>query len=94
MSVHFSHIDFKTSKHAKMLANDFDYILNNIWCTRSFNKGYKRWNEISKNIPSPYSFRINVEISHVDLGHGIQQARMAVKSEMEDFLKFTIEHEN
>jgi hypothetical protein len=91
--MHFAHLDFKTSKHARFLAHEFNIILNDIWCTRSFNRGRKRWKDVSKNIPSPYNFRINKEIEHVYLGHGIEQARMAVKSEMEKLLIFAIEHE-
>lgn len=72
------------------VANDFDYILNNIWCTYSFEKGRDRWKEIRSNIPDPYKFRIDIEIDHVWLGHGISQARLAVKHRMEEYLIYLL----
>jgi hypothetical protein len=68
------------------IANDFDYILNNIWCTYSFEKGYSRWRKIGSQIPEPYRSKIGIEINHVRLGHGIDQARLAVKNEMEKYI--------
>ena len=41
-------------------------------------------------IPEPYRFKINIEISHVELRHGIDQARLAVKSEMEKYIEYLI----
>lgn len=84
--------DYIFSKHslAFKIANDFDYILNNIWCIYSFDKGKKKWREIASEIPEPYRQNIFIEICHVELGHGIDQARMAVKSEMEKCLDYLI----
>ncbi len=80
----------KNTSEVWKLANDFDYILNNIWCTYSFEKGNKRWKEISLQIPETYRFKINVEMNHVWLGHGVNQARLAVKDEMEKYLDYLI----
>jgi len=77
----------KKCSHAWKIANDFDYILNNIWCTYSFAKGKIRWREISPTIPDEFNKKIFTELCHVELGHGIEQARMAVKSEMEKYLQ-------
>lgn len=78
----------KGISEAWSIANDFDYILNNIWCTYTFEKGKKRWREIQSQIPEPYRFRIDIEMDHVWLEHGIDQARLAVKSEMEKYLDY------
>jgi enoyl-[acyl-carrier-protein] reductase (NADH) len=78
----------KKCSEAWKIANDFDYILNNIWCTYSFEKGKTRWKEIKSQIPESYRFRIDIEIDHVWLGHGIDQARMTVKDEMEKYLDY------
>lgn len=66
----------------------FDEILNNIWCTYSFHKGKKQWREFASNVPEPFRFKIDIEICHVELGHGIKQARLAVKDEMEKYIDF------
>lgn len=86
----FNSIDFKNNKKALMMAEDFDYILNNIWSTYSQEKGRKRWNEICKQIPNEFSRKIFIEIGHVELGHGREQALMAVKSEMIGYLEYLL----
>lgn len=86
----FKSIDFNNNKNALDIAEDFDYILNNIWSTYSQEKGRKRWNEICKQIPNVFSRKIFIEIEHVQLGHGREQALMAVKSEMVKYLKYLI----
>lgn len=75
---------------AYSIANDFDYILNNIWCKISFEKGKKKWREISYKIPEPYRFKIDIEIDHIWLEHGIDAARLAVKHEMENCIDFLL----
>lgn len=84
----FKTIDFKGNKQAINVAKDFDFILNNLWCTYSESKGKKRWNEISKDIPSEFYRKILTEIGHVESGHGREQALMAVKSEMVNYLRY------
>ena len=81
----------KDISEAWKIANDFDYILNNIWCVRSFHKGKGRWMDIIKIIPQPFKTSINVEMEHVYLGHGIEQARAAVKSEMNKYIEYLLE---
>ncbi len=76
------------------IAFEFDKILNDIWCVYSFNKGHSRWRMISRNIEEPYRSQIDIEIGHVKLGHGINQARAAVKDEMEKYIDFSIRRMN
>jgi len=63
-------------------------ILNNIFCTYSFTKGKTKWREVSSQIPNPFRQNISTEIYHVESGHGISQARLAVKSEMEKYIEY------
>jgi len=63
-------------------AINFNYILNNIFCTYSFPKGKTKWKEIQLQIPESFRRKISTEIYHVESGHGIDQARLAVKSEI------------
>jgi hypothetical protein len=86
----FNSIDFKGNKQALSIAKDFDYILNNLWSTYSEYKGRRRWNEVSKDIPSDFHRKILTEIGHVESGHGREQALMAVKSEMVKYLHYLI----
>jgi len=69
---------------------ELDNILDDIWCTYSFEKGTKKWREFAKNIPSEFENRISTEIGHVYCGHGIIQARLAVKSEMSAYIEYLI----
>jgi len=71
-------------------ALSFNYILNNIFCTYSFPKGKTKWREISSTIPESIRRKISTEIYHVESGHGIDQARLAVKSEMEKYIEYMI----
>jgi len=80
----------KSISNLYSIAQDFDYILNNIFCTYSFPKGKTKWREISLTIPEPFRRKIYTEIYHVELGHGIDQARLAVKDEMEKYMKYLI----
>jgi len=84
----------KSMSNVYSIAQDFDYILNNIFCTYSFHKGKTKWREIQLQIPEPYRFRISIEIDHVESGHGIDQARLAVKSEMEKYIEYLIRNSN
>jgi len=81
----------KKCSMAYSMANEFDNILNSIWCTYSFTEGKKKWREIWMSIPDPYRRNIDTEICHVELGHGIMQSRMAVKDEMEKYIDHLIE---
>jgi len=75
-------------------ALSFNQILNNIFCTYSFPKGKTKWKEISSTIPEPFRKKISTEIYHVESGHGIDQARLAVKSEMEKYIEYLIGNNN
>ena len=78
----------KKNTAIKELISDFDYILDNIWCTYSFEKGRRRWNEVGLHIAPAYAMSITREIEHVWLGHGMDQAiRLAVKHEMEKYIE-------
>jgi len=46
-------------------AISLNQILNNIFCTYSFNKGKTKWREISSTIPEPFRQNISLEIYHV-----------------------------
>ena len=71
-------------------ALSFNQIINNIFCTYSFPKGKTKWREIAITIPEPFRRKIYTEIYHVESGHGIVQARLAVKSEMEKYIEYLI----
>jgi len=71
-------------------ALSFNCILNNIFCTYSFPKGKTKWREISSTIPDEFRKKIYIEIYHVESGYGIDQARLAVKSEMEKYIQYLI----
>lgn len=86
----FNFIDFKGNKQALKVAQDFDYILNNLWSTYSNSKGIRRWREIQTNIQSDFYRKVHTEIGHVECGHGREQALMAVKTEMVKYLEFLI----
>jgi len=78
------------SSNLYQTAINLNQILNNIFCTYSFPKGKTKWREISSTIPEPFRRKIYTEISHVELGHGIDQARLAVKDEMEKYIEYLI----
>ena len=80
----------KKNKEATKIANDFDYILNNIWCTHSFHKGKKRWREVARYVPESFRCKISIEMGHVWLGHSIDQARLEVKSAMNKYLEYLL----
>ena len=78
----------KTTSNVYSIAQSFNFILNNIFCTYLFAKGKTKWREISSTIPKPFrQNNISLEIYHVESGHGIDQARLAVKSEMEKYIE-------
>ena len=83
-------IKIKPKKSAYSIAKEFDYILNNIWCTYSFKKGFSKWREIRNGIPNPFYEKINTEIYHVESGYGKEQALMAVKSEMKNYIRYLL----
>jgi hypothetical protein len=80
----------KNCSKSWIIANDFDFILNNIWCTYSFEKGKNKWLGIKSMIPEPYKSKIDTEIYHVEAGHGINQARLAVKDEMQKYIDYLV----
>lgn len=86
----FKEFDFNGNEQALEVAKDFDYILNNIWSTYSEAKGVKRWKEIKGRIPYHFSRGISIEMIHVELGYGREQALMAVKHEMIKYLEYLI----
>jgi len=80
----------KSTPNLYIIVSDLSQILNNIFCTYSFPKGKTKWREISSTIPNPFRQNISIEIYHVESGHGIDQARLAVKSEMEKYIEWLI----
>lgn len=93
---HFKKYSDQCRKNAtiKELIHDFDYILDNIWCTYSFKKGRRRWNKIVLNIHNEYAKRIIIEMQHVLIGHGVEQAKLAVKDEMEKYIEYLLDKED
>jgi hypothetical protein len=75
-------------KKIERTKKDLSSILNNIWCTYSFEKGYKQWKEIGHSIPEPFRSAIRIELGHVAMGHGIIQARLSVRDEMQKYIDF------
>lgn len=86
----FNNIDFKGNKEALSIAEEFDFILNNIWTKFTYQKGLYRWIRVAERVEKPFRKRINTEIGHVDLGYGINDARLAVKDEMVKYLEYLI----
>jgi len=87
---HFKHIDFNNKKEVKKIAETFEDILNDIWCNYSLTTGRKKFDAIAHTISSPFDRKIFTEICHVQLGNGQWQARLAVKDEMEHYLKYLL----
>lgn len=79
----------KIHSNKSKIANDFDYILNNMWCTYSEDKAVGRWRNICKQLDKESYRKISIEIEHVQLGHGREQALMALKAEMINYLQKT-----
>ena len=80
----------KSTPNLYKITQDLNQILNNIFCTYLFHKGKTKWREISSTISNPFRQNIYLEIYHVESGHGIDQARLAVKSEMEKYIEHLI----
>jgi hypothetical protein len=57
------------------------------FCHHSHYKAGQIWREIKYYIPEPYNFKIFVEWSHVQLGHGFNQACLALDDEIKGFIK-------
>ena len=76
----------KKDTEIKSIVSDFDYILNNMWCTYSFAKGKSRWLVVGKKVAYPYNMKISTEIGHVENGHGKEQALMALRTEMTKYI--------
>ena len=89
----FSEYKFKRNTFSHEMASYFDFILNNIWSTYSFEKGKSMWRSVESLIDSPYRDKILIEINHVELGHGREQSLMAVKSEMKKYLEYLLQKE-
>jgi hypothetical protein len=77
----------KKNDELKKIVNDFDYILNNMWCTHSFEKGMSRWKIVGKKINNPYYQKIQIEVGHVELSHGREQSLMALKAEITNYIE-------
>lgn len=80
----------KKDKDIYSIALELDNMLNQMWCKYSFESGYKLWRDISKWVEDPYRSNIRTEIGHITLGHGLKQARLALKSEIEKYIVFLI----
>lgn len=78
------------NKNVLKRIKELDNILDDIWCTYSFEKGKRQWNNIIEDIPYPFRERIDIEIYHVSSGNGIIQSRLAVKDEMSKYIEYLI----
>lgn len=70
----------------KELIKLLDRFVNKAWCTYSEQTARSLWKQIAPYIPVPYQHNIQIEWEHVKLGHGIEQARMALKEEVDKFI--------
>ncbi len=71
----------------KELIKKLDMFLNKAWCIHSLQSARALYREIIPFIPEPYNRSISTEWGHVQMGHGIEQARLALKDEIELFKK-------
>ena len=76
------------------MINDFDYILDNIWCKYSYRKAIGQWDKIVFNIHNEYAKKILIEIQHVLIGYGVEQDKLAVKDEMEKYIEYLLDKED
>jgi hypothetical protein len=81
----------KKDKDIYAVVEQFDEMLNSMWCIYSFESGYTIWRELSRFIDEPFRGSISTEVHHVKSGHGIKQARLALKSEVEKYVIHLIE---
>jgi len=68
------------------LINKLLQFKNKAFCHHSHYKAGQIWREIRSYIPEPYNFKICVEWSHVQLGHGFKQACLALDDEIKNFI--------
>ena len=69
-------------------------IVNNMWCIYSERKGIKKFNEIAHLLPEECARRIRIEIGHIELRHGLRQARLELKDVVEDCIEMLENEEN
>lgn len=88
--VHLKEFNNIKDKNIKNILFQFEEIINNIWCVHSENKGFSKMkllqNDI-KEIPVNSWQKINIEMEHVKLRHGLNQARQQFKDEIVFFIK-------
>jgi hypothetical protein len=56
------------------------------FCSYTHEQASSIWAKIRNNIPHPYNRKISTEWSHVQLGHGYQQAKLALDEEIKNFI--------
>lgn len=80
--IHFKHYEDRVNKKSNLynIVLEFEQILNDVFCTYSQEKAFKRFNKISHKLPEN---NIYIELQHVNCGDGIWQARESVKYEMQ-----------
>ena len=88
--IHLQEFNSIENKDIKSILFQFENAINNIWCIHSEEKGFSKIRQLQKNIcnvPEKSWQKINIEIGHVKLRHGIEQARQQLKYEISDFIK-------
>lgn len=71
----------------KELIQNLKLFRDKAFCHHSHSKAYTIFRKIAKNIPKPYITQIQTEWSHVQLGHGFEQACGALNTEIEKCIK-------
>lgn len=79
----------KMCSKAWEIANNFDYILDNI-CSH---KSMIRWREIEIKIPEPYRSKIGIKLDNIWLGRGNNRTYLEVKNMIEKYLNYLMEEE-
>lgn len=72
-----------TNKELIEMLNRF---INKAWCTYSEQTAREILRDVSPYIPKEYLIPIQAEWGHVQMGHGIEQARRALKDEVNNFI--------
>jgi hypothetical protein len=71
----------------KELITKLNRFVNKAWCTYTEQEAGSLWRELSSLISQPYNQKISTEWGHVQLGYGIEQARLALKDEVDNFIR-------
>lgn len=88
--IHLQEFNYIEDKNVKFILFQFENAINNIWCIYSEEKGFSQIRQLQRNVnnvPERSWEKINIEMGHVKLRHGTEQARLQLKNEISDFVK-------